>query len=102
MSMSSAPHWRSVPVDAIVWREWDGELVIRNERSGSTHLLGPLAGAVLRVLLGAEAALSAADIAARLDDPQNSAADPALHAAVEEVLSEFRRLGLAEAEPKPR
>ena len=102
MSMSSAPHWRSVPVDAIVWREWDGELVVRNERSGSTHLLGPLAGAVLRVLLEAGAALSVPEIAARLGDPPNGTADPALHAAVEVTLSEFHRLGLAESEPKPR
>jgi PqqD family protein of HPr-rel-A system len=100
MSLSSAPHWRSVPVDAIVWREWDGELVVRNERTGSTHLLGPLAGAVLRVLLEADAVLSLAEIAARLDDPPNIVSDPALHAAIEEVLSEFHRLGIAE--PKPR
>ena len=100
MSMSSAPHWRSVPVDAIAWREWNGEFVVRNERSGSTHVLGPLAGGVLRVFLEAEAALSGAEIAARLKDPPSTASDPALHAAVEEVLSEFRRLGLAEPEPK--
>ena len=102
MSSSSAPHWRSVSVDAIVWREWDGELVVRNERSGSTHLLGPLAACVLRALLEAEAVLSVAEIKARLKDPPSTANDPALHVAIEEVLSEFRRLGLAEAEPKPR
>jgi PqqD family protein of HPr-rel-A system len=102
MSLSSAPHWRSVPVDAIVWHEWDGELVVRNERTGSTHLLGPLAGAVLRVLLEADAVLSVAEIAGRLDDPPDIVSAPALHAAIEEVLSEFRRLGLAEPESESR
>jgi PqqD family protein of HPr-rel-A system len=100
--MSSAPHWRSVPVDAIVWREWDGEFVVRNERSGSTHLLGALAGAVLQVLLEAEALLTVAEIAARLNDPRSIARAPDLQAAIEQVLSEFRRLGLAEPEPASR
>ena len=102
MSLSSAPHWRSVPVDAIVWREWNDEFVVRNERSGSTHLLGPLAGEVLRVLLDAAEGLSVADIAACLDDGPKAASDSGLSAAIEEVLSEFKRLGLAESEPKPR
>src|SRR5208283_6243404 len=57
MSSLSAPRWRSVPPDAIVWREWDGEFVVRNERSGSSHLLGTLAGSVLQVLLRADGAL---------------------------------------------
>jgi PqqD family protein of HPr-rel-A system len=102
MSLSSVPHWRSVPVDAIVWREWDGEFVIRDERSGSTHLLGPLAGAVLRVLLEAEALLTVAEIADRLNDPRSTASAPDLQASIDEVLSEFRRLGLAEPDPASR
>ncbi len=98
MSSSSAPHWRSVSVDAIVWREWNGEFVVRNERSGSTHLLGPLAGEVLRVLLDAGEGLGVADIAACLDHGPKAASDSSLPAAIEEVLSEFKRLGLAEPE----
>ena len=99
MSLLSAPSWRSVPRDAIVWREWDGELVVRNERSGSSHLLGPLAGMVLRVLLEAGGGLRVTDIAAHLsEEPVATVADDWC-AAVEEVLAEFRRLGLAEQEP---
>ena len=66
MSSLSAPRWRRVPRDAIVWREWDGELVVRNERSGSSHLLSPLAATVLQILLEADDALSVGAIAARL------------------------------------
>jgi PqqD family protein of HPr-rel-A system len=95
MSMPSALRWRSVPTDAIVWREWDGEFVVRNERSGSSHLLGPLGGRVLQILLRAEAALSNADIVAALAD--DAAADAAEQcAAIDAILVEFQRLGLAE------
>jgi PqqD family protein of HPr-rel-A system len=95
MSSAFAPHWRSVPPDAIVWREWDGEFVVRNERSGSSHLLGPLAGRVLQVLLEADGALSVEAIASRLNGPPVAAADPELCAAIDKALSEFRRLELA-------
>jgi len=99
MSSPSALRWCSVPPDAIAWREWDGEFVVRNERSGSTHLLGPLAGSVLQVLLEADDAMSVADIAARLGDPSTAAAaGPEDYAAIDAVLSEFKRLGLAEPE----
>ena len=87
-----------MPHDAIVWREWDGEFVVRNERSGSTHMLGPLAGAVLQLLLGTDGALSRAEIMSGLGD-QAAALDVSDQcAAIDAVLSEFRRLGLAESE----
>ena len=95
MSSPSAPRWRRVPRDAIVWREWDGEFVVRNERSGSSHLLGPLAGKVLQVLLEADNALGVEAIAARVGDPQTGEADVDRWA-VDEVLAEFHRLELAE------
>jgi PqqD family protein of HPr-rel-A system len=98
MSSAFAPHWRSVPPDAIVSHEWDGEFVVRNERSGSTHLLGPLAGSVLQVLLKAHAALSVADISAALGDHPAATAAPDRYAAIDAVLSEFKRLGLARPE----
>ena len=99
MPSPSALRWRSVRPDAIALREWDGDFVVRNERSGSTHLLAPLAGSVLQVLLKANAALSVADIATRLDEP---AAEPGTdgYAAIDAVLSEFKRLGLAQPEQR--
>jgi PqqD family protein of HPr-rel-A system len=98
MSSLSALRWRSVPPDAIVWREWDGEFVVRNERSGSSHLLGPLAGRVLQLLLEADAALSVADIVSGLSDELATADAPDRYTAIDAVLSEFHRLGLAEPE----
>jgi hypothetical protein len=96
MSSLSAPRWRRVPRDAIVWHEWDGEFVVRNEQTGSTHLLGPLAGTVLQILLDSDDTLSVADIAARLGDQQAAEAESDCYAAIDEVLAEFHRLDLAE------
>ncbi|HEV2718329.1 MAG TPA: HPr-rel-A system PqqD family peptide chaperone [Terriglobales bacterium] len=100
MSSPSELRWRSVPPDAIAWREWDGEFVVRNERSGSSHLLGLLAGRVLQVLLDADRALGVEDIAVKLSSDLAAADVRDRHALIEEVLSEFHRLGLAENEPR--
>jgi PqqD family protein of HPr-rel-A system len=93
MSSLSALRWRSVRPDAIAMREWDGEFVVRNECSGSTHLLGSLAGRVLQVLLETGRPLDVPGIAAKLGgrfqvfDQRSS---------IDAVLAEFERLGLAE------
>lgn len=100
MPSLSALRWRSVPSDTIALCEWDNEFVVRNERSGSTHLLGPLGGRVLQVLLQADAALSIADIATALDDSSDPVAAPDRDAQIHAVLAEFERLGLAEPEPR--
>ena len=93
MSLLPALCWRSVPIEALVWREWDGEIVVRNERSGSTHLLGPLASQVLKVLAAADRPLTSAEVEDRLAATGSS---PGTAVEVAAVLSEFGRLGLAE------
>jgi PqqD family protein of HPr-rel-A system len=80
----------------LIWRELDSELVVRNARSGSTHLLEPLAGEVFRTLVEADAPMSVADLVARLRE--GSDAQDEWFAALEAVLSEFQRLGLVEPE----
>ncbi len=54
MLPSAQVRWRAVPNDALAWREWAGEIVVFNQQTGSTHLLGKLGGEVLRHLLAAE------------------------------------------------
>jgi PqqD family protein of HPr-rel-A system len=89
--------WSTVSADAIAWREFDGDIVVRNARTGSTHLLERFPAEVLRTLLEADGPMSVADLEARLrlraagdeDSEQWSKA-------IEEVLNEFCRLGLAE------
>ena len=98
MQSSSAPRWRSVAPSAIAWREWDGEFVVRNERTGNSHLLGTLAGRVLGVLLDAGGPLGGAEIAARVEKAFPHALTGGEAAAIEKTLAEFHRLGLAEPE----
>jgi len=106
MSSIHASRWRSVSSDAILWREWNSEFVVRNERSGNTHLLGLLAGRVLQVLVEADGDLGVGEIALRLGERwpgelgSRAADSPDRRAAIAEVLSEFRRLGLAECEAR--
>ena len=80
----------------MIWRELDGELVVRNERSGSTHLLDPLASGLLRTLAAADAGVSVADLVARLGGGVGDQGPAASAAAIEAILDEFQRLGLAE------
>lgn len=58
--------WRLVPGQSLNCREWDGEAVLYNDVSGSTHLLD---GAALDVLQALRAGpLDAAALAALLAD----------------------------------
>ena len=59
------------------------------------HLLGALAGRVLKILLEADSALCVGAIAEQLGESLMAAGDPAWFAAIDEVLSEFHRLELA-------
>ena len=95
MLPNSQPRWRAVPAEALLWREWDGEIVVFNQKSGSTHLLGQLAGEVLRRLTAADQGLTIPELAADLtDDPVGQDAE-AWTRAVAGVLSDFARLRLA-------
>jgi PqqD family protein of HPr-rel-A system len=100
MSPHSPQLWFSILPQAIIWREWEGEFVVRDERSGSTHHLAPLAGRVLLVLLQAGGGVSVPDIVNRLGDQPAPADEPEWGAAIDAVLSEFQRLGLVGAEPQ--
>lgn len=84
----------SLPHNALTWRELDGQLVLRDARSGSTHLLEPLASEVLRQLLEAKGGMRVEDLVSRLAGEDDSREE--WFAAVEAVVAEFRRLGLVE------
>jgi len=76
------------------WRQWEGEVVAYHPGSGDTHLLSPIAGAVLEAVAGGahdEVAIVAA-VAARLDLNDNDG----LAAMVEEAIATLARLGLLE------
>lgn len=85
--------WRTVPRPALAWRDWNGDVCVRNHCSGNTHLLGPLAGRVLLVLAARGSAATVADLAAAIEAPAAVQASD-WSASIEDVLSEFERLGL--------
>jgi len=89
-----ALRWRAVPREALAWRDWNGDFVVRNHCSGSTHLLGPLAGRVLLALIAIDRAATVDDLATELQAPA-AIEEPDWRASIEGVLSEFKRLGLA-------
>ena len=83
--------WHTVPREALTLHEFDDELVARNAATGSTHLLQPLAAEALALLLEAAEGMTAGELAATLGEESASGI-----AAMEDLLQEFKRLGLAE------
>lgn len=93
--------WRAAPADALVWREWDGEVVIFDQRTGSTHLVDELGGEVLRRLMAADGGATTDTLAAGLAAGRGDSDDDwDWTGAVADVLAEFARLGLARAEAR--
>ena len=90
--------WHTVPSEELAWRELDGQLVVLNVQSGSTHLLEPLAGEVLRALIEEKAGMTVPELVERLHGHAAEEDVSEWSSAVDAVLSEFQRLGLAEPE----
>jgi len=88
--------WCATSDDALVWREWDGDVVVFNQDTGSTHLLGELGGEIFRRLVLAEHGVTVEALAVGLAGGEAEAADARLTGSVAEVLSSFARLGLAQ------
>lgn len=86
--------WRAIPREELSWRDLDDELVLRNARTGNTHLLEPLGADVLRALMQSDEPLTAAELAIRLRDEESD--DDQWQTSIETALSEFQRLGLAQ------
>lgn len=87
--------WRLVSPDGLAWRKFEDELVLRNARTGDTHLLEALAAEVFEILLKAGAAMEIDELVSRLSETGQP--DDEWYASVRAVLEEFQRLGLAEA-----
>ena len=92
--------WQLASPDALAWRELEGEIVVRNAQTGSTHLLEPLATEVFRLLVARSEGLSIEELVAALRVEGD--ADDEWYARVQTVLAEFKRLGLAEARSNDR
>jgi PqqD family protein of HPr-rel-A system len=92
--------WRTVSPEALVWRDFAGEVVVRNARTGSTHLLDPFPAEVLRTLIETGGSMGLQDLLARMGPSAAGEGDEEEWSkAIQEVLSELERLGLAEPQP---
>jgi PqqD family protein of HPr-rel-A system len=85
--------WRVMPGQRLVSREWDGEAVLYNDLSGSTHLLDGAALDLLQVLREGPAgsAALAAVLAERFD-----AGGGDLASLIDDMLAALARLDLVE------
>jgi PqqD family protein of HPr-rel-A system len=98
MLSNQSVRWYAVSDAALAWREWDGEVVVFNQETGSTHLLNALGAEVLRRLVAAERGATIGALAGELADSPSDADEPEWTRAIGEALSEFARLGLARPE----
>lgn len=85
--------WRVVPGQSLTCREWDGEAVLFNDLSGSTHLLDGAALDVLDALRAGPA--DTATIAARLADHVDFDGD--ILPLIDDTLAALARLDLVES-----
>jgi len=93
--MSTQPGWRLA--HAIAWREFDGEIVVYHDGTGSTHHLGSLGSAVLRALAAHASGIGIGALVHELGieaDPHGDAAADAA-ADVEHALDELAELKIA-------
>jgi len=89
-------HGWTVP-PGVRWRAWEGEVVAFHPGSGDTHLLAPIAGALLEAVASGITSKEALlrHVAHHLDLPS----DDALAAIVEEALATLVRRGLLSEDP---
>jgi len=87
--------WRISAPQRLAWREWDGEIVVYNDLTGSTHHLGTLGSAVLSTLIQHPAPLAASALVDTIAQAFEVAADTPLQREIERALIELAELRLA-------
>jgi len=101
-SMVSDPdvRWHGARYEALTWRDWGGEVVVFNQETGSTHLLGEFAVEVLARLATSSDGATIGALAASLADDPSLAVDHDWTGAINDALLDFARLGLAHRGPR--
>jgi PqqD family protein of HPr-rel-A system len=86
--------WRRNPRRRLFWRDWGGDSVVFEERSGHTYQFAPLAAAVMA---GFEEHATTFDALARsIAETLGTTDDNELRAALVPVIEQFRDLGWIE------
>ena len=75
------------------WRDWGGEFVVHDRRSGATHLLAQASGTILVVLTQSASPLSAEEVARHLGSALTTD-EPVTAPDIERILLELERIGL--------
>ncbi len=97
--LAAADFWQIAPHQAIDWREWGDEFVVRTSARAETHLLSATAGHVLLALMDARSPMSVDLLFARaFDDPSKESQGAVMssdeRAALRAIVGELERLGL--------
>ena len=80
----------------MAWRQWQGELVVYNPLSGSTHVLDVASAEVLHALMARPAGRDA--LAGRVAALLEVELDGEVRSGTDKILENLDRLGLAEPE----
>jgi len=89
--------YRAAPQDDLIWHPLDSMTLLFHRPSGITHMLADPAPAILKVL--AEARLTTAEIASRLEAAFDIDPNPETESIVEARLAELSDLGLVARVP---
>jgi len=87
-----APRRQIWSVANLLTRFWEDGLVVFNLDSGNTHLLTPIAGQILQILMQGPADLQ--ELSRRLTVERELQSDPELNASISEVIQQFEALGI--------
>lgn len=93
-SMEPNARWRAVAAQAIAWRQWDDEIVVYNDTTGSTHHLSPMGSAVLLALLRHPSGIAMTSLIRAITEDFDVANVP-LEAEIERTLTDLANLELA-------
>lgn len=87
--------WRRRPGIELHWRDWGGDSVVFEQRSGHTYQFAPLAAAVMACFEEHDRSLD--ELTAQIALDLGSAPDNDIRAALEPIVSEFLSLGWIES-----
>jgi PqqD family protein of HPr-rel-A system len=93
--MSRDAVWRVLDAQAIESRAWNGESVLYNDATGSTHQLSVLGSRVMATLLEHPSGIPLSALVSRIADDAGDVADGELRAAVEHTLAALAEFRLA-------
>jgi PqqD family protein of HPr-rel-A system len=87
--------WRAVAPARLAFREWDDEIVVYDDSTGSTHRLTPLAAQILRSLVRHPSGIVTDDLVAAIAPSTTIEDDVSVASQVGRILAQLAELGLA-------